>query len=132
MPEPLSRPDQFTVKVDGSVANRGPTLLVGIVLSMVLVTLAVSRGALVSKTTPACCTIVFPVVKPALGCTVYWTKPSLSTRLWLSGYKNPSKTPVGSWPVTGSREVKVTFKRPVWTLKFMATATFKDEPSEFW
>lgn len=41
--------------------------------SMVLTTVAVFSGALVSKTTDACWLIVVPVMRLALGWTVYWT-----------------------------------------------------------
>ena len=78
MPEPplaSSWPDQLTVKlVAGSVvAGSAATLLVGRPGVDGVGTRAVFSGALVSKTTDACWLMVVPVVRPALGWTVYWT-----------------------------------------------------------
>ena len=56
------------------MAGKAVTLLVGGPASMVLVTVGVSSGALVSKTTAAWALIVVPVARSAFGWTVYWTK----------------------------------------------------------
>src|SRR2546425_10012142 len=93
-------------------ADNGSTWLPGGALSMVLSTVGVACGALVSNVIVAPLLIWVPLASPGRGMTVNSTLPSPSCWALLGG-RNPASGSIGGWLVTGSMEPKDQGKTPV-------------------